>query len=254
MWSSSSRLGHARRDVAEGDDRELRLAAEVLELVAPCDLGVEEPRLAEVPLDRGTDRLRPVRAEREPHLERAERPRVLERDVDHVVIGPLVRDVVLLVRERAVQVLVAAYQHHPAGLRQEEPLVRVERHRVGPVETREEVSGGRSRSGRDAVGPVDVEPDAALLADVGERPDRVDRAGQRRAGGGDDGDGRDTRRAVCLDRGVDRVRAEPPRVVHLQGAHVVGADPEELRRSDDGVVRLLRAVERRSGARHALAP
>ena len=108
--------------------------------------------------------------------------------------------------------------------------------------------------GRDAVRAVDVEPDAALLADVGERVDRVDRAGQRRPGGGDDGDGRDTRRAVCVDRGVDRIRAEPPRVVHLQRAHVVGADPEQLRRSDDGVVRLLRAVERRAGARHALAP
>ena len=110
--------------MAERDDGELGLAAERLEVVVARDLLVEEPRLTEVALDRGADRRRAVRAEGEPELERAERPRVLERDVDHVVLRPLVRDVVLLVRERAVQVLAAADEDDAARLREEEPLVR----------------------------------------------------------------------------------------------------------------------------------
>ena len=60
---------------------------------------VEQARLPEVVLDRVAERLRAVRPEGEPELQRPERPRVLERDVDHVARA-LVRDVRLLVRER----------------------------------------------------------------------------------------------------------------------------------------------------------
>ena len=135
---------------------------------------VEQACLAEVVLDRVAERLRSVRPEREPELERAKRPRVLERDVDHVARA-LVRDVGLLVRERLDEIAAAADEQHAARLREIEPLVRVERHGVGPVEPGEEVPGRRGRRRRKTVGAVDVKPDPGLSADVRERVDRIDR-------------------------------------------------------------------------------
>ena len=257
-WSASARRAlcsstsaTASGHVAERDDRERRLAAQGLELGVSGDLGVEQARLAEVPLDRGPDRIRTVRAEREPQLERAEGSRVLERDVDHVVVGPLVRDVVLLVRERAVEVRVAANEHDAACLGEIQPLVGVQRHRVRALEAREEVPGGRCGRCRQAVRPVHVEPDTAGLADVRQRVDRVDCARERRAGGGHDRDRRDPRPAVAVDHRRDGIRAQPPPLVLRQRANQVGADAEELRRADDGVVGLARAVEGAAGLRHA---
>ncbi len=55
-------VGDARRSVPEGNDRELRRAAEVLELGVPRYLRVQESRLAEVSLDRRANRFGPVRA------------------------------------------------------------------------------------------------------------------------------------------------------------------------------------------------
>src|SRR4029079_7294491 len=97
------RVRDAGGDVPERDDRELWRVAEVLELGPPADLCVEKSRLAQVPLDGRADPGGAVRTEGEPELQGAEGPRVLERDVDHVVPGPFVRDVVLVVRERAVE-------------------------------------------------------------------------------------------------------------------------------------------------------
>ena len=82
----------------------------------------------------------------------------------------------------------APHEHDAACLREEQPLVRVERHRVGAVETGEEVPADGVDAAGNAVRAVDVEPHAARLADVGERVDRVDGAGERRARGRDDGD------------------------------------------------------------------
>ena len=126
---------------------------------------------------------------------------------------PLVRDVVLLVGERAVQVLAPADEDDAAGLRQVQPLVRVERHGVGPLEPGEERPGRRRRRRGDAVRAVDVEPDAALLADVGESVDRVDGARQRRPGGRDHRNGRDAGRDVGVDRLRDRLGAQPALLV-----------------------------------------
>ena len=243
-------VGDACGHVPERDDRERRLAAQRLELVVPGDLGVEQACLAEVPLDRRPDRLRTVRAEREPQLERAKGPRVLERDVDHVVVGPLVRDVVLLVRERAVEVRVTANEHDAARLREIQPLVGVERHRVRALESREEVPGGRCGRCRKAVRPVHVEPDTAGLADVGQRVDRIDCAGERRSRRRHHRDRRDARPAVAVDHRRDGIGAQPPSIVLGQRTNQVGADAEELRRAYDGVVGLARAVEGAAGARH----
>ena len=181
---------------------------------------VEQPRLPQVVLDRVAERLRAVGPEGEPELERPERARVLERDVDHVAGGALVRDVRLLVRERVEEVLAAAHEQDAAGLRQVEPLVGVERHRVDPVEAGEEVAGGRCGRGGEPVGAVDVQPDAGLGAHVGERVDRVDGAGQRRARRGDDRDRDAPGGAVGADRLRDRLGHEAPVPVDRQRAHV----------------------------------
>ena len=111
---------------------------------------VEQPCLAEVVLDRVAERLSTVGPEGEPQLQRPERPRILERDVDHVARA-LVRDVRLLVRERLDEVAATPHEQDAARLREIEPLVGVERDRVGSVETGEPVSRPRAwwrRAGR----------------------------------------------------------------------------------------------------------
>ena len=67
----------------------------------------------------------------------------------------------------------------------------------------EQRPGRCGRRRRQPVGAIDVKPDAVALADVGDRGDRVDRAGQRRAAVGDHGD-RD-------QAGVDVRRRSPAR-------------------------------------------
>ena len=124
----------------------------------------------------------------------------------------------------------------------------VERDRVDPVEPGEQVPRGGCRRRGKAVGAVDVQPDAGLLADVGERADRVDGAGQRRAGGRDDRDRDAARGTIGADRLLDRLRDEAPVLVDRQRADVLGADPEDLGGALDRVVRLLGAVERRRRA------
>ena len=163
----------------ERDDRKRRRAAERLELVVLEHELVEQPSLPQVVLDRDPEGLGSVGAEREPELERPERAGILERDVDHVA-GALMRDVRLLVSERLDQVIAVADEEHATRLRQVEPLVRVEGDRVGAVEAGEEMAGRRRRGSGQPIGAVHVQPDAQLGADVGERTDRIDRAGERR--------------------------------------------------------------------------
>ena len=166
----------ARGEVTERDDRQRRRPAQGLELGPRLDLRVQEPRLGEVARDRGAKRGCAVGAEGEPQLERPERPGVLERDVDRVRLVPLVREVVLLVRERRREVGAPSDEHDAARLRQVEPLVRVDGRRVGTIEAGEERGRLGHRRRRQAVRAVDVQPDAALGADVGESVERVDSA------------------------------------------------------------------------------
>ena len=70
-------------------------------------------------------------------------------------------------------------EHDAARLGEVEPLVRARVTESAPLDAREEVPRGRRRGGGNAAGPVDVQPDVARLADVGEGVDRVDCAGER---------------------------------------------------------------------------
>ena len=177
--------------------------------------------------------------EREPELQGAERTRVLEGDVHRVQVVLLVRQVPLLMREHVQEVLATPHEHDPAGLGQVQPLVRVDRDRVGPLESRERGSHRRYPGRRQPIRAVDVEPDAALLADVGEPVDRVDRTGERRAGRRDDRDRCDARAEIFVDRGSDAPWIEPPRVVVGERAEVLRPDAEDLDRARDRVVRVL---------------
>ena len=194
----------------ERDDRELGLAAERLEVV------VREP--SSLWSSRAWPRFRStasriacgaVGAEREPELERAERPRVLEGDVDHVPLRALVRDVRLLVRERAGRSSRRRTSTTPQAFGRKSHLCAssvTESARSSPAKRCP--ADGVVAAG-EPVGAVDVEPDAPLRADVGERVDRVDGTGERRARGRDDRDRRDPGRAVGVDRLGHRLRHEP---------------------------------------------
>ena len=128
----------------------------------------------------------------------------------------------------------------------------VDRDRVGAIDAAEEVGHLGHARRREAVGAVDVEPDVPLGADVGERIDRVDGTGQRRAGRRDDRDRDDAGGEVGVDGRGDGLRAQAAPLVDRERAHLVRADPEQLGGADDRVVHLRGAVEGEAGAREAL--
>ena len=117
------------------------------------------------------------------------------------------RDVGLLVGECGFEIARCRARTIAAGLREVHPLVRVDAQRVGAVEPGEQRLRRGTVAAAPPVGAVDVEPDTARLADVGDRVERVDRSGQRRAGRRDDGDRDDARGDVFVDRRRERLRS-----------------------------------------------
>ena len=109
------------------------------------------------------------------------------------------------------------------------------------------MAGRRRRGSGQPIGAVHVQPDAQLGADVGERTDRIDGAGQRRARRRHHRDGHAAVGPVGPDRVAHRLGRQPPVAVDRQRPHVRRADPEDLGCALDRVVRLARAVERRLG-------
>ncbi len=65
---------------------------------------------------------------------------------------------------------------HCAVVGHVEPLVDVDRPRVGPLDPGGEVPGGRCGGGPQPERPVDVQPGAMVRARVGDRPEVVERA------------------------------------------------------------------------------
>ena len=190
---------------------------------------------------------RAVGPEGEPRLQRAERPRVLQRDVRGVQLMLLMRQVPLLVGERVREHVRVAAHHDAARLRQVEPLMDIHGARVRAREPDEELRPDGRR--RQPVRAVDVHPHAALLADVGDPVERIDGAGQRRSRRRDDRDRRHPRRDVAIDRVGQGVGPHPPQTVQRDRPQVVRADPEQLDRPRDRVVDLLGAVDGRTPAR-----
>ena len=145
------------------------------------------------------------------HVLRARNGRVCSRPYSAKVPTSRARALAQIGRddaERVAQVFGAAHQRAAGVDRDAQPLVRVEGQRVGALHAA--VAGGQRRveHPEGAVGPVDVEPQPLGGGDLGERVERIDRAGvhgsrrahqqrRRRAGG-----------AVGRDRASQRVRVE----------------------------------------------
>ena len=179
-WWASSSAGSSRaaagaaREVAEADDRQVGLGGERLEVVglgaAPGEVG----RQVVVRLDQPAEAVGPEVLPAQPQLERPPAPRPLERALVEVELigfvvrrdprarGRLTAAVVLGAVVVHVEQVVAAADEQPAdvvGL--EEPLVRVDRDAVGPVQAGHPRSVARRQERPAAVGRVDVEPEAS---------------------------------------------------------------------------------------------
>ena len=242
--------------VAVDDDRELRLVEQVEVRRLAHRVG-EQPREAQVVLDRSHHGVGPVGEERHPRAEPTERVRHLDAlpdGPDRPRIGPVadVLEVRRLVGEGGVEHAAVTQQDAADRLREVEPLVRIDRDRVRPLEPAEEVGGARGRGRGSAIGSVDVHPDAVLGADVGERVERVDRAGAGRAGDAHDRDGGHAGGAVALDGARELVGADAERVVAADHAQGAPAEAEDVARARDRVVRLTGGVDRGRPGRHAV--
>ena len=107
--------------------------------------------------------------------------------------------------------------------------MRVDGDRVGALPAGEVVSQLGADRRRTGVGGVDVEPDARLRAEIGERRNRIDRARTRRP------DGRDER------AGAVQIDGFGPHTEALVHRHLPQLELEQLRGLVRGRVRVLRA-------------
>ncbi len=105
------------------------------------------------------------------------------------------------------------------------------------------MAGAVRRRGGQAIRAVDMEPDL-VAADLGEAGDVVDRARERRAGGGDHGYRGHAVSLVVVDRFGAGGDVHPSVFVDRDRANVAPADPEHLGGAAHRVVRFGRAVQR----------
>ena len=123
-----------------------------------------------------------------------------------------------MVRVRGIGRRRVAIEQRAGVERSEEPLVRVDDDRVGVLDAGEERARRRRRERGAAVRTVDMEPHAALRADLGDRREIVDQPEVRRAGGGDDRERAPARSRQCAGDGL---AVEPTAIVDL-GADEIG--------------------------------
>ena len=215
-------------DPAEGHRRQLRLVDQQLES-GPLPHGL---RQLAGQLDGRGDRLpeglRAVGSQRRPELQRPERPRVLHGAVDGVGVALVLDHVRRIVAEGGTQRPGVADEEDATGLGHEQPLVRVDGDRVGPVQPGEEVTDEVRARRRHAVSAVDVEPRAAAVHDLRDRADGIDGTGQRRTGGGDHGQRRDARRSVRRERGGQGCGIHPAPGVDGHRPQRVPTEPQHL--------------------------
>jgi len=140
-----------------------------------------------------------------------------------------------------------AHQQRAVAVGQEQSLVRIEGHRVGAGEAREERAQLGARVEEGAVGPVHVVPEPLLGADVGDGAHRVHGARVHRARRRHREEGTQARRPVGGDGRAERVGPHPVRGVDGDLAHPVGEDARQPRGLRDAQVHLTGDVQ------HALA-
>ncbi len=156
----------------------------------------------ELPVALGT-----VIAQRHPHLQRPEPARHLRTAVEEVerlefaalIFGEVTgRD-----RERLLEHRGVLDEHTTAFVGHAQPLVPIERHRVGPLDPckRQPELGQHRPEGTNR--PVDVEPELLALGDIGQRVEVVDRPHVDRTGMTDDRKGGHPLGAVVVDHLVE---------------------------------------------------
>ena len=192
----------------------------------------------------------PVRLEPQPQLERAQRARILECDVNRVRVLSVVRHVGLIVSERGGEGRVVTHENNRAGLRHEHPLVCVDGDRVGEVEPVELFANEVGAGGGAAVSSVDVHPHVVLLGDASDLAQRVYRAGERRARRGDDARRPDAGGDVLFDLGFECGRVHAMVVIDRNRSHRACAEAKQFDRALVRVVRLARHID---GHRHRVA-
>ena len=109
-----------------------------------------------------------------------------------------------------------------------QPLVRIERDRIGPRDRLELPGIGRIERRPGAEGAVDVQPDAEFSRDVGDRIQRVDGAGVGRAAAGDDRKGQVPRLQVVFDGTAERIGPHAKIRIGRDCAREIRADAELL--------------------------
>ncbi len=155
--------------------------------------------------------------------------------------------------ERVAQVVAAAHQRAARVDRDAQPLVRVERERVGALHAAVARRERRVEHPEGAVGAVHVEPEPLRGRHAGERLERVDQPRVDGAGRADQQRRERPRGPVGGDRGAQRGRVELA-AGERHGPHRGAAEAEQLERALDAAVRLVRDVrEQARGARQAVA-
>jgi hypothetical protein len=134
-------------------------------------------------------------------------------------------------------------QQRTAIHRHLQPLVRIERHRIGARERLEAAGVGRVERRPGAECAVDVQPDVVPGGDVRDLVERVDGAGVRCAAAGNDRERQVTCAAVVLDRAAERVGPHAELLVRRDRAQLLCPDAELFHALLDRGMALLARVE-----------
>ena len=127
-----------------------------------------------------------------------------------------------------------------------EPLVGVERDRVGELEPGESLATSVGEACERSVGAVDVQPDAVLAADLGELSQRIDRSDRGRAGICHDDERRQSGHDVGGDGRPERIGPHSRTPVGRDHAYLVGPESERPCRARERRVRLVGQVQDRA--------
>ena len=213
----------------------------------PADQALGVLGQVEVALDAGTEGAEAERLQGHPHLEGPEAAGQLQAPVGEVhltrALDRVAVEVVRVDGERPFQPGPVADQHAAALHRLVQPLVRIERHRVGALDPGQRRPPRGGECGEAPVGRVDVQPEPFGGTDVGQAGQRVDGAGVGRAGAGAQGERDAARVAVGPDGRGHRVRRQAPAVVGRQHPHLVRPQPHGAPPSAGGGARAVRASD-----------
>ena len=161
----------------------------------------KRPRQVHVRLEALADARGPEVAQHHPQLQRAEATPELDAGVHQVLhrrgLGGL--QVLGDQRERLPQQVHAPAVEDRTVKRREEPLVRVDDQRVGPLRAAEGGAPRGQHRHHARVGRIDMEPDALGLAQVRDVVHRIDRRGRGRADGRDHCQRHEARAAIGSD-------------------------------------------------------